>query len=140
LQKGSDDQRGASGFYEVSLGLRFDKVEFAKASFARHAGELELRRQLAHETALGLVVAGYGGECARLCGLAHSVVARAIRHLDGRRASGVSDGTSLRVCAREEGGDLHRARHLLDTARSAGREADGVSGFRHFQDLDLVGD
>jgi hypothetical protein len=137
LQKDGDDQRGASGFYEVSLGLRFDEVEFEEASFARHAGELEFRRHLVHESALGLAVAGDGGECAGLCGLAHGVVARAIRHLDGRRASGVSDGACFRVCAREEGDDLHRAR-LLDTAGSAGREADGVSGSRHVQEFDLL--
>ena len=65
LQKGGDDHRGASGVYEVGLGVRFREVEFEEASFARHAGELELRRHLAHESALGLVVAGDGGECGR---------------------------------------------------------------------------
>jgi hypothetical protein len=127
LQKGGDDHRGASGFNQVGLGMRFGQVEFEEACFARHAGELEFRRHLAHESALGLVVAGDGGECGRLCGLTHRVVATAVRYLDRRRASGVSDGAGLRVCAREEGDDLHRAGH-----------AGGVSGSRHVQEFDLL--
>jgi hypothetical protein len=111
LQKGGDDHRGASGLNQVGLGMRFGQVEFEEACFARHAGELEFRRHLAHESALGLVVAGDGGECGRLCGLTHGVVARAVRHLARRRASGVSDGAG---------------------------HADGVSGSRHVQEFDLL--
>ena len=129
MQEGGDDFWGASGVCEISLGLGLTEGEHAEASLARHAGEFELGLHLVDR--LDLLLAG-DGERARRCGLAHRVVARTISHLDGRRASGVRHGAGHRVLTREEGGDLHRVgRLLLDTAGSAGSEAEGVSGSRH---------
>ena len=138
LQKGGDDLWGAASVCEVSLGLRFSEGDLAKAGLARHAGEFELRFDLVEEPALRLTVAGDGGEGGWRYGLAHRVAARTISHLDRRRASGVSNGAGRRVCAREEGGDLHLVRRLLDTAGSAGREAEGVPSSRHVQEFHLL--
>lgn len=130
LHEGGDDFLGASGVCEISLSLGLTEGEHAKAALARHAGELELRLHLVDRLDLQLAGDREGGW---RCGLAHRVVARTISHLDERRASGVSNGAGHRVLTREEGSDLHRAGSLLDTAGSAGSEAEGVSGSRHVQ-------
>jgi hypothetical protein len=129
LQKSGDDFLGASGVCEVSLSLGLTEGEHAEAPLARHAGEVELRLHLVDR--LDLLLAG-DGEGSRRCVLARKASARSNRHLDGRRASGVSNGGGHRVLTREEGSDFHRVgRPLLDTAGSAGSEAEGVSGSRH---------